>query len=148
VNTTTGVLDERPEILLQPGKLGLAQVAHAAGLQLLDVDQSHEMHAVVVEAVPAVAQRALAVAGEVGRAVALIQHVVLARHVEHGQSGLLEDLVGVVELLVAGQLADVAVCRMKAGCSGRALILAIASRKVARASGLGGLLKPMWLSLT
>ena len=37
---------------------------------------------------------------------------------------------------------------MKSGLFGIAAILAIASRKVARASGLNGLEKPMWLSLT
>src|SRR5580704_3055712 len=37
---------------------------------------------------------------------------------------------------------------MKSGFFGIAAILAIASRRVARASGLNGLEKPMWLSLT
>ncbi len=37
---------------------------------------------------------------------------------------------------------------MKSGWWGRALILAIASRNVTLASGLAGLAKPMWLSLT
>ena len=36
----------------------------------------------------------------------------------------------------------------KSGWCGSAFTLAIASRKVARASALGGLLKPMWLSLS
>src|SRR3954452_6950961 len=36
---------------------------------------------------------------------------------------------------------------MKSGCSRSAFTLATASRKVARASALGGLLKPIWLSL-
>ena len=36
---------------------------------------------------------------------------------------------------------------MKAGLAGTALILAMASRSVPSASGLAGLLKPIWLSL-
>ncbi len=70
------------------------------------------MHAGVVEAVPAVAQDgalgSLAVAVEVGPALALVEHVVLARHMEGVEPGFLQDLVGVVELLRLGQLGDVA----------------------------------------
>jgi hypothetical protein len=68
--------------------------------------------------------------------------------VEHRQARLPEDLVGVVELLVLGELGDVAGVQDEVGLAGMALIFATASRKVARASGLGSLAKPMWLSLT
>jgi hypothetical protein len=107
--TTIGVEDERPaRSFSSQASWSGAQAAHAAGLQVHDIDQGHEVHAAMVEAVPARALGSLAVAVEEGLARALVQHVVLARHVEHGEAGFLEDLVGVVELLVARQLGDVA----------------------------------------
>ncbi len=98
----------RGEVGLEPGQLIGAQLAHAARFELLDVDQADEVDALMVEAEPAVAGRALAVAIEEGLAVPVVQHVVLARHVEGLQPRLAQDLIGVVELVVPRQLADVA----------------------------------------
>jgi hypothetical protein len=67
---------------------------------------------------------------------------------EERKPGFLQYLVGVVELLVLDSCETSPVWMMKSGWIGSALTFAIASRKVARASALGGLLKPMWLSLS
>src|SRR6185312_4122402 len=58
------------------------QVAESAGLEVQHVDQAHEVHAAMVEAVPAPLVLALAETTEELRAV-VADHVVLARHVEH-----------------------------------------------------------------
>ena len=49
-------------IIFEPLELLGAELAQAAGLQVHHVDQADEVHAFVIEAVPAVALRALAVA--------------------------------------------------------------------------------------
>ena len=41
------------EVLGEPGELLVAERAHAAGLEVGDVDEADEMHAVLVEGVPA-----------------------------------------------------------------------------------------------
>ena len=60
------------------------------------VDQADEVHAVGVEAVPAGALGALAVAFAIELRV-LVEDVVLAGHVVHVEPGLRDDAVGVVE---------------------------------------------------
>ena len=76
-----GVLLFKPaQVLLEPVQLRLPQLAHA--LQLHHIDQADEVHALVVEAVPAVAPGALAVALQVQLAV-VDGRVVFARHIEH-----------------------------------------------------------------
>jgi hypothetical protein len=95
-----------------------------------------------------VAQSVLAVAFEEQLAAAVVEHVVLAGDVEDGHAGFLENLVGVIEFLGPRQVADVAGVQMKAGLFAMSRMRWAASRKVTRASGLGSLLKPMWLSLT
>ena len=72
----------------------------------------------------------------------------LAGEVNTGRPGRLEHLLGVVELLRRESCETSPVWMMKSGRTGSAWTLAIASRKVARASALGGLLKPIWLSLS
>ena len=57
------------EIVGEPGELLGAEIAETAGLQVDDVDEADEMDAVLVEAVPAGALGALAVAVEIGLAV-------------------------------------------------------------------------------
>ena len=80
--TTIGVLDGRPfDVLLQPLELLGAEIAEAAGLEIHDVHEPDEVHALVVEAEPALASCVLAVALQVLPAV-VGEHVVLARDVE------------------------------------------------------------------
>ncbi len=96
------------KVLLQPAQLVGPQVAHAAALELLDVHQADEVHAGVVEAVPAVAQGSLAVAVQEGLALPLVEQVVLAGNMERLEPRLAQDLVRVVEFLRLGELGDVA----------------------------------------
>ena len=61
--TTIGVRGRAAlQIVLQPFELLGAEIAEAAGLEIDDVDEADEMHAVGVEAVPAGALGAVAVA--------------------------------------------------------------------------------------
>jgi hypothetical protein len=69
---------------------------------------------------------------------------VLARHIEHRAFKIWSassNWSGLESWLTSP------VWRMKSGFTGMAAILATASRKVTRVSGLNGLEKPMWLSL-
>ena len=71
------------DVALQPLELLGAQASETFGLVALHVDEADEVHAPVVEALPALAaDRALAVAGEVFLA-AVEEDVVLTGHVEH-----------------------------------------------------------------
>ena len=96
------------EVISQPGQLVRTKTAHAAGLKPRDIDQGDEMHAAMVEGIPAVAFSILAVARQEGLGATLVEHVVIARNMEHRQAGFLDDLVGVVEFAVLGKLADIA----------------------------------------
>ena len=76
------MLSERlRQIVLEPLQLFAAQDAEAPGLEIQHVDQADEMDPFVLEAVPALALGALAVALAIALAV-VGQHVVLAGHVE------------------------------------------------------------------
>src|SRR5690242_2879647 len=66
------------------------------------------MHAAMVEAVPAGTLAALAEAAKERLAAVRVEHVMLARHEEHRQPKLFQHLLGVIELLIAGELRDVA----------------------------------------
>ena len=96
------------EIVLQPCELRRAKIAHPAGLQIGDIDQRDEVHAAMVEAVPAGPHRSLAEAVEEGLAAVRVEHVVLARNEENRAAELLQHLLGVVELVIARELRDVA----------------------------------------
>ena len=67
------------------------------------------MHAVLVERIPARAQRLhpLAIAIEIGLALAFVDDVVLARNIECIEPGLGDRLVGVVEFLGPREVRDV-----------------------------------------
>ena len=105
------------------------------------------MHAAVVEAVPAGAHRSLAEATEEGLA-AVVEHVVFAGHVEYRQPVAFSICSASSNSSSRESCETSPVWMMKSGRRGSAFTFAIASRKVARASALGGLLKPMWLSLS
>src|SRR6266581_2269563 len=111
------------QVGLEPRELLGAKVAQAAALQINDVDETDEVDAVIVIAVPAGALRTLAVAFQIGFAALFIDDVVLAGHKVNLYAGLAEHLVGI------------------------AFTLATASRSVPSASGFAALSKPMWLSL-
>ena len=63
-------------------KLVVAEIAEPAGLEIEHVDQADEMHAVGIEAVPAAALGAFAVAVAVELHL-LVEKIVLAGHVMH-----------------------------------------------------------------
>ena len=148
--TTIGVDDERPaRSAFEPLELLGAEVAHAAGLQVGDVDQRDEVHAAMVEAVPAGARDAFAEAVEERLAAVGVEHVVLAGDEEHRQARSPSASGRRRRTRSSRESCETSpVWMMKSGWTGSAFTLAIASRKVARASALGGLLKPMWLSLS
>ena len=135
------------EIVLEPRELLGAERAEAVLLQIDDIDERDEMHAAVVEGIPAAAGRALAEAFEIGVAGLRIEDVVLARRVMNVELGPRRSS--------AARRRTAAACAvwvmspvwiMKAGLPGIARILSIAASSVARASGLAGFEKPIWLS--
>ena len=95
------------EVVLQPFELLVAEIAQAAGLEIDDIDEADEVHAVGVEAVPAGALGAAAIALAVELHV-IIEDVVLAGHVMHVEAGLGDDPVGVVEFGRLGEMGDIA----------------------------------------
>jgi hypothetical protein len=62
----------------------------------------------------------------------------LAGQEEHLLVGRFDDLIGVVPLLLLGEVADIAGMDEKGGCVRIALIFSIASVSVALGSGFGG----------
>ena len=115
------------EIVGEPGKLFGAEIAHAAGLEVDHVDQADEMHALMIEGVPALALGLLAVTFQVGLAIILVDHVVFAGDIMNIEFRRTDDLVGVVEFLGLDRWEISPVWIMKAGFCGAALTLAIAS---------------------
>ena len=61
----------RFQIVGEPGELLGPEIAHAARLQIEDIDEADEMRAAMVEGIPALALGELAVAFEIGFAVCL-----------------------------------------------------------------------------
>ena len=96
------------KIRRQPLELLSAKIAHAARLQIGDIDQGDEVYAAMIEAVPAGALAALTEAVEEGFAAVGIEHVMLAGNEKDRQSGGLQHLLGVVEFFVARELRDIA----------------------------------------
>ena len=94
-------------VFLQPFQLRFAQRPQAGALQVDHIHQPDEVHAMCVEAVPAVAFGALAVAVEVALAV-FLQYVVLPGNGVDLQSGRFQKLRTVIEFLGLGQMRDVA----------------------------------------
>ena len=92
----------------EPSQLFGAEIAHAAGLEVVDIDETNEMRAAVVEGIPPLALRKLAVAGEIGRAVVLVDDIMFSRHVMHVEPGGADQLIRVVELVRLGEMGDVA----------------------------------------
>jgi hypothetical protein len=94
-----------------------------------DIGQANEMHTVIVEAVPAIALRALAVAGEIFL-LARIKKIMLAWYVmdRYPERGV--DLVSGIELLRFRGIADIPVCSISARRAGKAFAKVIAFSRV------------------
>ena len=96
------------EIVGEPGELVGSEPSEAAGLEVDHVDETDEVHAVVVEAVPTVPLGAFTVAVEIGLAEALVDDVVLAGNLVDVEPSLTDDLISVVEFVRLGQMGDIA----------------------------------------
>src|SRR5882724_1680536 len=94
------------DVILEPGDLVRAQGGEAAGLEADHVDQGDEMDALAIEAVPAVAFRARAMAFQIG--LAIVEPVMLARHTVNIAADVLDDLLSRVELTRLREMGDVA----------------------------------------
>ena len=94
-------------VFLQPLQLFCAQAAQTPGLQVQDVYQSDEMHAVLVKAVPTRSLRSLPIPLQILFAI-IVQHVVLAGNKEDiFGAGALQQLVHGVELFRFREMTDV-----------------------------------------
>src|SRR4051794_26493721 len=93
------------DVVLQPLELIFTEIAETAGLEVHDIDETYEMHALLVETVPAGAACSLAVAVEIGLALLIVEQIMLSGDVEDREAGLLDHLIGIVEFLVLGQVA-------------------------------------------
>ncbi len=99
-------LADRAQVVLQPRQLRGAKAGFLAGFEIEDIDQGNKMHALQIEAVPAIALGALAIALEIGLAGAFIEDVVLTRHIADRK--LAQQLSGGIELGRPRQVGDVA----------------------------------------
>src|SRR5262249_35301469 len=96
------------DVVLEPRQLPGSERAETARLQVEDVHQADEVRALLIEAVPAGAVGALAVALEILLAI-VVEHVVFTGYEEHILgAGALENLIDRVELVRSRQVADVA----------------------------------------
>src|SRR5216684_3445134 len=94
------------DVILEPGELVGAQGGEASGLEADHVDQRDKMDALAIEAVPAVALCARAMALQIGLAV--VEPVMLAGYVVNIAADVLDDLLGRVELSRLREMGDVA----------------------------------------
>jgi len=104
------------------------------------------VNAVVVEAIPARALGALAVAFQIGFAALFIDDVVLAGHIMNLDASLAEHLVGIIEFGRLGKMCNVAGVNDEGRLTGIVFTMETASRSVPSASGFAALSKPIWLS--
>jgi len=87
-------------------ELIVAKIAETAGLEIDDVDQADEVHAIGVKAVPAGALGAAAVALAI-ELLFRVEEIMLAGNVMHVELALRDDPVGVIKLRFERQVADV-----------------------------------------
>src|ERR1700756_4979005 len=95
------------QVVFKPFELIGAEISHAAALEIEDVDEPDEMHAVGVERVPTSALGAASVAIDVKLPIR-VEKIVFAGDVMHIKPRLRDDAVGVVELRFQRKMADVA----------------------------------------
>jgi hypothetical protein len=138
-----GVLAERPlrssaSQRSCASELRLAQIAEPARLQIDDIDQRHEMHALPVEAVPAAVAGLAAEAFVKQGAGRVVQDVVLAGNEMDG-SGLqsAQELLGGVEFGRFRQMADVAGVDDEIGLPGQPVDLGDGGLQGPGAVGIG-----------
>ena len=104
---------------LKPIELLAAEHAESARFEVHHVHQADEMDAAVIEAVPAVAAGALAIAFEIELGI-VGEDIVLAGHVERAADlGPADDLIAGVELLGFGEMRDVAGVQEQGGALGQ-----------------------------
>src|SRR5581483_767722 len=96
------------EVVRKPRQLRFAKIAEAAAFEIDDVHKADEMYTVIVEAVPAVAFCAFAVAVEISLAAAFIDDVVLAGHIADVEARFRNNLVSVIEFGRLREMRDVA----------------------------------------
>ncbi len=87
------------QIVGEPGELLGAEIAEPAAFEIDDIDEADEMHAGLIEGVPAGAFRPLAVAVEIGLAVVVIDDVVFARDIMRIELRRADELCRIVELV-------------------------------------------------
>src|SRR5262245_16436009 len=99
------------DVLFHPFELVVAELGETGGFEtgreVEDVDQCDEMHASVIEAIPASAFCALAVAVQIRLAVVGVGDIMLARYYKDLLLQRLHRLIGIVEFLVLRQMSDV-----------------------------------------
>ena len=134
------------DVLLQPRELLVPERTEPAGLEIHDIDQADEVDAVLIEAVPARALRALAEPLQIapGRRP---RDVVFARGRRRPAPTARTALLQRVEFRWLREVREISGVKYERRRLGRGLIFAIASRRVAVTSVLAGLSNPIWLSL-
>ena len=97
------------QIVRKPRQLLGAKRSHPARLEVRHIDQANEMHAVLVERIPAapLGVDSLAIALQVGLAEVGIDDVVFAGNVEGIEPRLTDGLIGVVKFVRLGQMCDI-----------------------------------------
>jgi hypothetical protein len=91
----------------KPSQLLVAERAHAVRFQIGDVDKA-EVHAALIERVPAGALGVLAMAFEIGLAIVLVDNIVLAEDIMDIELGFADDPFRIVELPGLRKMGDVA----------------------------------------
>src|SRR5437867_8075648 len=134
-------------IVFQPCELILAQNPQPALGDIHHVDEANEVDTALVEAEPAAALGAFAVARAEFLAI-VTDHIVFAGHIKNLTSLCgFEKLIQRVEFRWLGKMRQVPGVQNEIRRCGQGVDLAMASLSVPTTSVLAGLLKPMWLSL-
>ncbi len=94
------------QILVEPGQLIGPQIPHAARLEVVHIVERNKMHAILVEAVPAI--RGIWGEAIVKGAAIIFQQIMFAGDVMCGEAGAANDLVGGIELISARQMGNIA----------------------------------------
>ncbi len=129
------------DVVLQPGQLRLAQGPHATVAQAHHIDQSDEVRAASVEAVPAVAFGPLAEAPQERPGIGPAKDVVFSRNKVDRQADLGQHRLGGVELVGSGQVGDVAGMQHEGGLDRKGADLGHGFAQGGDRVGIGGLLE-------
>src|SRR5690349_17759180 len=96
------------DIIADPGDLIGAEAAETTRIQMHDVDERDEVHARLIETVPAVAARVRAEAVQKFTTVTRVLRVMFTRHEMNWHIEFAQNLLGVVELLGRREVGNVA----------------------------------------